>query len=184
MKASPLRLEPWADDGLDLLRRTNTPEMTAHLGGPESEEQLVSRQQRYLDLKGEGEGEGEGDGRGNGKGQMFRIVLPGGEVVGSTGYWEMTWRDELVYETGYGILPEFQGRGLAVAAALAVVEEAAAQRKHRYLHAFPSVDHLASNAVLRKAGFELFEECEFEYPKGTILRSNDWRMDLGASKGA
>jgi RimJ/RimL family protein N-acetyltransferase len=164
-KAPLVRLEPWAEDGLDLLRRTNAPEMTDHLGGPESEEQLISRHERYLDLRG--------------KGQMFRVVLlPEGDVVGSTGYWERVWQDEVVYETGYGILPEFQGRGLAVAATVAVVEEAAAQAKHRYLHAFPSVDHVASNAVCQKAGFEFVAECEFEYPKGTFIRSNDWRADL------
>ncbi|MEE6311342.1 hypothetical protein V1634_31385 [Plantactinospora veratri] len=41
-------------------------------------------------------------------------------------------------------------------------------------------------AVCRKAGFELcgeteFELCgetEFEFPKGRLMRSNDWRLDL------
>ena len=31
----------------------------------------------------------------------------------------------------------------------------------------------------RKLGFARIEECEFEYPPGHVMRSNDWRLDLG-----
>lgn len=142
--------------------------MTQHLGGPETEEQLVDRHQRYLDIQGE-------------TGRMFAIVLePGGEVAGSIGFWARTWRDEPVYETGWGVLPEFQGRGVAVAAARAVVAEAAGRGDRRRLHAFPSVEHAASNAVCRKAGFILVGECAFEYPKGRPMVSHDWMVDLTA----
>jgi RimJ/RimL family protein N-acetyltransferase len=158
-------LEPWAEDDFWLLRRTNSPEMTEHLGGPETEEQLASRHQRYLSLD---------------DGQMYRIVLADtGETVGSIGFWERAWRDMTVWETGWGVLPEFQGRGLAAQAAREVVEAARATETHRYLHAFPSVHHHASNAVCRKAGFELFGQADFEYPKGHWITSNDWRVDLG-----
>jgi RimJ/RimL family protein N-acetyltransferase len=161
-----VRLEPWSADDLWLLRRTNAPEMTDHLGGPETEQQLLARHQRYQRISGTA-------------GTMFRVVLrPGGEVAGSIGYWERTWQDEPVYETGWGVLPEFQGRGIAVAAARAVVEWAAAHGDRRRLHAFPSVDHPASNAVCRKAGFTFAGECAFEYPKGNPIRSNDWSTDL------
>ncbi|MGW2938884.1 GNAT family N-acetyltransferase [Streptomyces sp. NPDC001156] len=161
-------LEHWSEGDLDLLRKTNTPEMTEHLGGPETEEQVVERHRRYLDP--------------DANGTMFRVVLlPEGQVVGSTGFWDHEWGGEPAYETGYGILPEFQGRGLAVAATVAVVGKAKADGRHRFLHAFPSVHHVASNAVCRKAGLELVEECEFEYPKGHFIRSNVWRMDLSAA---
>jgi hypothetical protein len=40
------------------------------------------------------------------------------------------------------------------------------------------VHHDASNAVCRKAGFELVGECDFEYPPGNHIRSNDWRLAL------
>jgi hypothetical protein len=40
------------------------------------------------------------------------------------------------------------------------------------------VDHHASNAVCRRAGFELVGECRFEYPPGTFIRSDDWRLPL------
>ena len=160
-----LRLEPWSEGDLELLRQTNTPAMTEHLGGPETEEQLLVRHRRYLDPAANG--------------TMFRVaLLPGGEVAGSTGFWDHRWHGEPAYETGYGILPQFQGRGLAVAATIAVAGEARAGGRHRYLHAFPSIHHAASNAVCRNAGFELIEESEFEYPKGHFIRSNVWRLDL------
>jgi RimJ/RimL family protein N-acetyltransferase len=162
-----VRLEPWTDTDLPLLRRNNTPEMTEHLGGPETEEQILARHQRYLRIPSRGTG------------RMFSVVeLPGGDTVGAIGFWEKEWQGETVYETGWGILPEFQGRGLAVAAARAVVVAARAQNRHRYLHAFPSVHHPASNAICRRAGFTLVGKTEFEYPKGTLMQSNDWRLDL------
>ncbi|MGW4074996.1 GNAT family N-acetyltransferase [Streptomyces asiaticus] len=173
-----VRLEPWEDSALclELLRRVNSPEMTSHLGGPESEEQLLVRHRRYAELTGPGAG------------RMYRVVLPEGDerdagaagdrTAGSIGYWEREWRGESVYETGWAVLPPFQGRGIAAAAAREVARAAVAQRTHRYLHAYPSVGHPASNGVCRKAGFTLLGECEFEYPVGTMMRCNDWRLEL------
>jgi RimJ/RimL family protein N-acetyltransferase len=162
-----VRLEPWSEDDLDLLRRTNTPEMTKHLGGPETEARLIDRHRRYLEI---------GD-----TGRVFRVVLdPGGEVAGSVMYWEREWRGSTVWEMGWAVLPEFQGRGIAGAATLAAVAAARAERRHRYVHAFPSVDNPGSNAICRKAGFELLAVIDFEF-RGSVLRCNDWRLDLAAS---
>ncbi|WP_367323481.1 GNAT family N-acetyltransferase [Streptomyces sp. HUAS ZL42] len=159
-----VRLVPWAEGDFWLLRRTNSPEMTEHLGGPESEEQLV-RHRRYVETQ---------------VGCMYRVTLAeGGETAGSIGFWERAWRGGTVWETGWGVLPEFQGRGLAVRAARAVVEEVRAAGRHRYLHAFPGVAHAASNGVCRRAGFTLLGPVDFEYPKGHRISSNDWRVDLG-----
>jgi RimJ/RimL family protein N-acetyltransferase len=163
-----VRLEPWGEDDLPLLRRLlGDPAMTEHLGGPESEEKLVERQARYEQLGGPG-------------GAMFKLVDETGEAVGSVGYWEKDWRGGTVYETGWSVLPEHQGRGLAVAGTRLVIDEARAQHRHRYLHAFPSVENAASNAICRKLGFELLGAEEFEYPKGSWMRCNDWRLDLFA----
>ena len=49
------------------------------------------------------------------------------------------------------------------------------------MHAFPSVDNGASNAVCAKLGFTLLEALEFEYPPGHPMRCNDWQLDLKAS---
>jgi RimJ/RimL family protein N-acetyltransferase len=162
---SQIQLEPWAEKDLDLLRRLNTPEIWAHLGGPETEEQVLKRHGRYLDV-------GEA-----GSGGMFTVTLDG-VTAGSIGFWEREWQDEMVYETGWNVLPEFQGKGVATGAATAIVARAAAERKHRWLHAYPSVDNLASNAICRKAGFTFAGECDFEYPKGSFMRCNDWRHEL------
>jgi hypothetical protein len=37
-----VRLEHWGGEGLQLLERLNTPDMTRHVGGPESAEKLIS----------------------------------------------------------------------------------------------------------------------------------------------
>jgi RimJ/RimL family protein N-acetyltransferase len=159
-----VRLVPWAEGDFWLLRRTNSPEMTEHLGGPETEEKLRDRHRRYVEPEA---------------GRMYRVMLAdGGETVGSIGYWEREWRGGTVWETGWGILPEFQGRGLAAQAARALVEAVRRTGGHPTLHAFPSVDHAASNGVCRKAGFTLLGQADFEYPKGNWIRSNDWSVDV------
>jgi RimJ/RimL family protein N-acetyltransferase len=166
MAVTPVRLDAWSSGDLDLLRRINAPAMTVHLGGPETDEQVVARHERYLALA-------------DPTGAMFRVtLLPDGEAAGSIGFWEREWRGSTVYETGWSVLPAFQGRGVAVAAAVACAREAAARRRHRWLHAFPGVDHPASNGVCRRAGFTLLGPVDFEYPKGRWHPSNDWRLDL------
>lgn len=158
-----IALEPWSGRGYAVLLGLNTPEQTAFLGGPESEEKLRSRHARYLDSKGDG--------------QMF-LVLADGEAVGSVGYWTREWQGREVYETGYGIVAEHHGRGLASAALRLCAAQAAREGGYDWLHAFPKAAHAASNAVCRKARFELMGECDFEYPPGHPIRCNDWRLQL------
>ncbi|WP_420803227.1 GNAT family N-acetyltransferase [Streptomyces spiramyceticus] len=99
---------------------------------------------------------------------------------GTIGFWDQTWHGEAVYETGWSVLPEFQGRGIAAGATAAAIELARAEGRHRFLHAFPSVGNAASNSLCGKAGFELAGPCDFEFPPGNIMRCNDWRLDLTA----
>ncbi|MFF2045390.1 GNAT family N-acetyltransferase [Kitasatospora sp. NPDC058170] len=174
MDEAPVRIEPWTDTDLALLRRVNTPEMKKHVGGPETEEQVLHRHRRYLGFVPAGVG------------CMFRIVLSAtGESVGTVGYAARSWQGEPVYEMGWNVLPPHQGRGIAVAATRAAVAAARtatlAGAGHRYLHAFPSVDNPASNAVCRRAGFTLVGETDFEFPAGRLMRSNNWRVDLPAA---
>jgi RimJ/RimL family protein N-acetyltransferase len=168
-----LRLEPWDDRGVELERRANVAEMKTYLGGPEPNQAILDRDRRIRDIAA------------SGRGMMFLIMLPGvPEPVGSVGYWEKEWQGETVYEMGWKVLPGFQGRGIAVQATAATVGLASATGKHRWAHAYPRVDNGASNAVCRKAGFELLGECDFEYPKGHPIRCNDWRYDLTSVAGA
>jgi RimJ/RimL family protein N-acetyltransferase len=110
---------------------------------------------------------------------MFKIVCrPDREGVGNVGYWRKTWREQSVYEIGWLVLPSYQGRGIATQAAAAAIEHARRQPSYRFMHAFPSVDNPASNAICRKLGFTPIEECQFEYPPGRSMTVNDWRLDL------
>ncbi|MFC9821133.1 GNAT family N-acetyltransferase [Streptomyces erythrochromogenes] len=170
MEKTRLRLEPWSDRDFWLLERTNEPVMTEHLGGPESDEGLRDRQRRYEALSA----------REPAAGRMFRVVLEAsGDSAGSIGFWERQWRGEPVYEAGWGILPEFQGRGLAVAALAELLSYVRAHGSRDRVHAFPGTDHPASNAVCRRAGFECLGEVDFEYPPGVPHPSLDWRYRVG-----
>ena len=72
-------LRPWSEDDLPLLEKLmGDPDMMAHLGGPETPEQIHKRHQRYLQLP-------ETD-------YMFVILWgPNSGVAGSIGYWEKNW---------------------------------------------------------------------------------------------
>jgi RimJ/RimL family protein N-acetyltransferase len=167
--SATVTLEPWSRGDLPLLERLmGDPRMTEHLGGPESTDKLRERQARYERLEG-------GD-------RMFKIVdIASGAGVGSVGFWTKEWRDEQVYEVGWMVVPEFQGRGIAVTATAQAIDLARHDGNHRFMHAFPNVDNAASNAICRKLGFDLLEACEFEFPKGHFMTCNDWRLDLRTS---
>jgi RimJ/RimL family protein N-acetyltransferase len=161
-------LVPWGSGDLPLLERLmGNPRVTEHLGGPENPDKLRERQSSYERLEG-------GD-------RMFKIVdVPSGAGVGSVGFWTKEWRGEQVYEVGWMVVPEFQGRGIAMAATEQAIETARRDDKHRFMHGFPSVDNAPSNAICRKLGFDLLDACEFEFPKGHPMTCNDWRLDIRA----
>ena len=161
-------IRPWSNNDLPLLERLRgDPAMNVHLGGPEAPEKIRERQERYYRSSQTGEN------------PMFVIII-GSEKkpAGSIGYWEKEWQGKTVWETGWSVLPEFQGMGVATRAAAIVVERLRAEGKRRFLHAFPSIDNLPSNAVCRKAGFTLQGEANFEFPPGHWMHCNDWRLDL------
>jgi RimJ/RimL family protein N-acetyltransferase len=166
--SATVTLEHWAAGDLPLLERLmGDPRMTEYLGGPEGPDKLRERQRRYENLE-------DGD-------HMFKIVDgASGASVGSVGFWTREWREEQVYEIGWMVVPEFQGRGIAMAATAQAIEFAQRGDKQRSMHAFPNAANAQSNAICRKLGFELLEACEFEFPKGHFMTCNDWRLDLRA----
>ena len=93
-----VRLEPWGRDDFELVQQLmGDPAMTEFLGGPESLEKLADRQRRYAE---------PGSG-------MFKIVdEASGQGIGSVGFWEVDRRGETIYETGWSVVPAFQGRGI------------------------------------------------------------------------
>lgn len=162
-------LVPWSEGDLPLLERSlGDPVMTAHLGGPETAEQLLARHARYVAHSRSGAGA-----------WVYKVVRDG-VAVGSVVFWEREWRGEPVYEMGWSILREFQGQGLGTEAVRLAVDRARSLRDRRSVHAFPSVDNAPSNAICRRVGFTLVGPCTFEYPKGRPMTANDWRLELAS----
>jgi len=161
-------IRPWAEGDLPLLQRLmGDPEMTAHLGGPESPAKIRSRHEKYCQLAD------------TGTGRMFVIVAGDDQTpAGSIGYWEREWQEDTVWETGWSVLPEFQGQGVATGAVAVMLGWARREDKHRYVMAYPSVDNGPSNAICRKASFTLLGEEQYEYPPGNPIHCNNWRFDL------
>ena len=161
-----LRLREWQEGDLALLHALlGDPEMTRFLGGSESPEQIAARHLRYVALAG------------TGTGHMLVILSgPSWVTVGSVGHWDKEWEGEGVYEMGWSVLPEYQRRGIGTRATELALDHARADGRHHSVHAFPSMDNAASNAICRKAGFRLLGAHDFEYPKGSWMRCNDWRL--------
>lgn len=167
----PVDIRPWSDRDLELLEQLmGDPVMTEYLGGPETSQKIRERHERYCRSSQ------------SGLESMF-VVVVGMEraTAGSIGYWQKEWQGQQVWETGWSVLPKFQGQGIATRAIAKIVERAGGERKHRSLHAFPSVDNAPSNAICRKVGFTLQGQVDFEYPLGHPMRCNDWCLDLFAT---
>ncbi len=75
------------------------------------------------------------------------------------------------------MLPEAQGRGVAVAGAAAALDDARRRSERRRVLAFPSLTNAASNAVCARLGFVCLGEEEFPY-RETVLRVAIWSLDL------
>jgi len=164
----PMSLRDWEEGDLRLLEASmGDPVMTRYLGGPEAPEQIASRHARYVALAGTGTGH-----------MLVILAGPDREPVGFVRYWDKEWHGELIYEIGWGVLPAYQGRGIAARATALALDRAGSDGRHRYVHAFPTVENAASNAICRKVGFTLLGEADFEYPQGHPMRCNDWRCDV------
>lgn len=139
--------------------------MMEHLGGPETKEQIFKRHKRYLEL--------------GGNGQMYSITQsPDFAEVGSIGYWKTTWNNQIVYEIGWSVLPQFQRQGIATRAVKLVIAAVKEENKYTYIHAFPSIHNPASNAICQKLSFTFISNCEFEYPPGNLMQCNNWRLTI------
>ena len=159
-----MRIEPWGEDDLPLLEALlGDPAMMEHLGGPESPVKIRERQARYEPADS----------------GMFKIVAGrrrGGRVGGLLAAQlarRRDQRDRVVRAPGVPA-PRHRAHGHRPD------DRAGAGRRadRRFLHAFPSVDNPPSNALCRALGFTLLGPAEVEYPPGSVLLVNDWRLDL------
>ncbi|QIG38827.1 GNAT family N-acetyltransferase [Microbacterium sp. 4R-513] len=159
-----MTIEPWAAGDLPLLEHLNAPEMTVHLGRPETPDELAARHERYL-LSWQA-----------GTARMFRIEVDG-EPAGGIGWWPVEHDRAPAYETGWSVLPEFQGRGVAGAALRLVIRGVRDARDRMLLVAYPGVDNAPSNALCRRAGFEHRGSATQPWRDGE-LTFNVWVLDM------
>jgi RimJ/RimL family protein N-acetyltransferase len=109
---------------------------------------------------------------------VLKIVPePSGPAAGAIGIWETEHQGAQIHETGWMVLPEFQGRGIASAALALLIERARSDPTFGAMHAFPAVTNAPSNTLCRKFGFSLLEEEEFKF-RGRTLRCNHWVLEL------
>lgn len=130
-------------------------EMMKHLGGAIAEDKIDAlHEHRAADVD-----------------WFFKIVLPEG-VAGTIGIWPSDGH----YETGWCVLPAFQGKGVASRALALLLEKAG--RTFPEIHAYPPVDNAPSNGLCRKFGFTLVREFEDDF-RGHKLQMNDWVLVPG-----
>ena len=170
MDASELSIRPYAEGDMRVLEKTlGDPTQMVHLNGPESHEKLQERHKKYVAMSADQHA-----------GCMYTITRgPENARVGHVGYWEREQDGQKGWETGWFVLPEFQGNGIATGAMRMLVNHVA-KLDRKFLFAYPSVNNIPSNAICRKLGFVLTGETDFEYPpkSGSHLRVNVWRLDL------
>lgn len=161
MRAS-MRLRPIATEDLDLYRGLMTdPTVMSELGGPLPPEGLEDKLRGIVEDV-----------------ERDRLWFLAVEDDGATAGWVCIWdHEDGVTEMGWMIAPAFQGRGLASAAVREILDRAREDGRWREIHAYPAVTNAPSNAICRRAGFELVDERDFVY-QGRPLRCNDWRLTL------
>ena len=170
MADGEVSLRPYAEGDMWVLEKTlGDPSQMVYLNGPESPETLVKRHKLFVALSAD-----------PGAGCMYTITAgPENAPAGNVGYWERDEDGQKGWETGWFVLPEFQGKGIATAATRLLVNHVA-KLDRRFLYATPSVDNGPSNAICRNVGFVLTRDEESEYPpnSGKSLHVNVWRLDL------
>lgn len=108
----------------------------------------------------------------------FTIVPePPGPAAGTIGIWEKELDGLTIHETGWMVLPAFQGRGIASRALGLLIERARSAGEIPSMHAFPPSSNAPSNALCRRFDFTLRGEHDFVYA-GRTLRCNHWVLEL------
>jgi RimJ/RimL family protein N-acetyltransferase len=156
-----VELEAYTDRDFWLTEALETdPEVMRELGGPIERDKLPGIHRRRL-----------------GDPWWFKIATEaGGPAVGTIGVWETQHGDETLHETGWMVLPAYQGRGIASAALTLLIERVRAERRFHSIHAFPPVTNAPSNALCRKFRFVLLGHADFVY-SGRTLHCNHWALD-------
>jgi RimJ/RimL family protein N-acetyltransferase len=161
-----VELIPYSDEHRPLSEELETdPEVMRELGGPISAERFADVHRRRV--------------AGVAAGDLWYYAIapePGGPTVGTIGIWEKELDGSMLHETGWMVLPAYQGRGIASEALGMLIERARADDRYPSMHAFPPVTNDPSNALCEKFGFELVAERDFVYA-GRTLHCNHWALD-------
>jgi len=160
-----IELTPYTEGDFALTEALETdPETMLHLGGPVSIESVRTAHERRLG--------------GDHPEWWLKIVPePDGHAAGVIGIWDSVWNGDRIDEAGWMVLPEFRGRGIASQALALLLDRARAESRIETVHAFPNVENEASNALCRRAGFELLGESEIEF-RGSPMRCNHWLIEV------
>lgn len=151
--------------------------MMAELGGPLPREGIEAKVRRDVETVAADTG------------WIKMIVLGEGgseTVVGNVVLWshEEDGEDEPISETGWMVLPEFQGRGVAKRAERELLRLARDDGRWGLVHAFPGATNGPSNGICRSLGFRLVETRDVTAFGDRILRANHWIIDLADLKPA
>ena len=162
-----MQLIPITTNDEDLAVRLECdPKMMLHIGGARPEADVRASHKRRLILMEKGDA------------RMYKIIADDSdEVLGTIGIWKIDWKGLNTYEMGWFVLSEYQGKGIATEAARLIISQSRSDPDIRYIHAYPSVNNVASNAIARKIGMENQGEFDNEGFAG-ILRCYDWRIVL------
>lgn len=157
-------LVPYGDDDMWLVEAVETdPTMMKELGGPMPKEEVPRIHARRLGAIARGA-------------WYYKVVDDEGATAGAIGIWRTTWQRTEISESGWTILPAFQGRGVATEALRLLLGRARDDGRWGPIHAFPAVTNAPSNALCRKLGFRLVEGCDVDYA-GRNLHCNHWVLD-------
>ena len=164
-----VRLRDVREDDVDVyVRMRCDPVMMAELGGPLPAEGMTDKVRRDVATVAAGEG-------------LVCMVEVDGQVAGSVVLWTND-QDPPVSETGWMVLPEWQGQGIGKEAMRQLLARARAEGRWGTIYASPGVTNAASNAMCRSLGFTLQGQEEVDFA-GRILAVNIWRLDPAVAPG-
>lgn len=146
------------------------PVMMGELGGPLPREGIEEKVRRDVESVAAGAG-------------WIKMILPDETapdvVAGSVVLWSHEEDGERISETGWMVLPGFQGRGLAKLAVRTLLDLARDDGRWGLVHAFPGTSNGPSNGICRALGFTLLGERDVVFAD-RVLRTNHWVIDLDA----
>ena len=129
------------------------PLVMAELGGPHPKEKITEIHRKRLACIADGD-------------WWFKIIPAGSDApVGAIGIWKFEWQGASVHEIGWMLLPAYQRRGIASAAAKMIIARALAEKRFQQLHAFPGVSNIPSNAICEKMGFSKLGTTDVTYTR-------------------